>query len=109
MTWIRVAGADKRHSVRIYTINHCTPCTKARTFFERNSIEYEYLNIDRADPEERKEAMIEIGEYLPARGVTIAYPIIIVDELSAVIGFESKYWKKNSTFLRSYRRYHFSC
>jgi glutaredoxin len=90
MTWIRVAGEDKRHSVRIYTINHCTPCTKARTFFERNSIEYEYLNIDRADPEERKEAMIEIGEYLPARGVTIAYPIIIVDELSAVIGFEER-------------------
>ena len=90
MTWIKVTGGVKRHSVRMYTINHCTPCTKARAFFERNSIEYEYLNIDMADPEERKEAMIEIGEYLPARGVTIAYPIIIVDELSAIIGFDER-------------------
>jgi len=90
MNWIRVAGVDKRHSVRIYTINHCTPCTKTRAFFERNSIEYKYLNFDRADPEGRKEAMIEIGEYLPARGVTIAYPIILVDELSAVIGFDER-------------------
>lgn len=91
MTWIRVAGADKRHSVRIYAIDHCNPCKRAREFLERNSIEYEYLNIDMADPEERKEAMIEIGEYLPARGVTIAYPIIIIDGLSAIIGFEE--WK----------------
>ena len=91
MNWIKVPGSNKRHKVKIFTISHCIPCNKTKMFLEQNFIEYEYLNIDKANPEGRKEAMIEIGEYLPTMGVTLAYPIIIVDELSAIIGFDK--WK----------------
>ncbi len=83
-----MAGADRRHRVKIFAISYCTPCRKAKMFLEENSVEYEYINIDEAVSEERKDAMIEIGEYLPSRGTTIAYPIIIVDDLSAMIGFD---------------------
>jgi len=88
MVRVRVGGVDGRHRVKIFAVSYCTPCRKARMFLEENSVEYEYVNIDEADPEERKEAMIEIGEYLPSRGTAIAYPIIIIDDLSAMIGFD---------------------
>ena len=89
-TWIKVAGESKRRSVKIFGISHCAPCKNTRMLLEENSIEYEYLNIDKADPEEYEEAMIELGEFLPSRGVKLAYPVVIIDELSVIIGFQKK-------------------
>jgi glutaredoxin len=87
MARVLVPGKNRKHRLMIYTVSSCTPCKKAMAFLKSNSIEFEYMDIDRSEPDERKEAMLDIGNYLPVSGVTLAYPIIIVDELSAIVGF----------------------
>jgi len=87
MARVLVPGENRRHRLMIYTVSSCTPCKRAMAFLRSNSVEFEYMDIDRSEPDERKEAMLDIGDYLPVSGVTLAYPIIIVDELSAIVGF----------------------
>ena len=87
---VKVAGENKEHSVVVYSLSSCTPCKKAMRFLESIEVEFEYINLDTADPEERSEAMVEIGEFLPGRGIQIAYPIIVIDDLISIIGFSER-------------------
>lgn len=88
MARVRVDGENREHRVTVYVTNRCTPCRKTRRFLESRSVEYEYLYLDDADPEEREEAMIEIGEHLPLRGTKITYPIIVIDEDIVLYGYD---------------------
>ncbi len=85
---MRIEGENKEHRVTIYLTRRCTPCRKTRRFLENRSFEYEYMYLDDVDPEEREEAMIEIGELLPVRGSKITYPIIVIDEDIVLYGYD---------------------
>ena len=90
MARVRVDGENREHRVTVYVTSRCAPCKKTRRFLKSSSIEYEYLNLDTADPEEREQAMIELGEHLPRRGRKITYPIIIIDENTVVYGYDEE-------------------
>lgn len=90
MPWNKVPGKNKSHRIRMFALSYCTPCKKTRQFLEENSVEYEYFNMGEAEPEDRIEAMVEIGEHLPSMGTRLAFPIIIIDESSTVIGYNKE-------------------
>jgi glutaredoxin len=91
---VKVAGANRKHRVVIYSLSTCIPCKKAMRLLEDMGVEYEYIHLDTVDPDERGEAMVEIGERLPGRGIQLAYPIIIVDDLVTLIGFSERKLRK---------------
>ena len=94
MARIKVSGENREHGVVLYGLTTCTPCKKTLAFLKSRGVEYEYMNLDAVDAEERGEAMMEIADYLPGRGVALAYPIIIIDDLICLVGFsESKLTK----------------
>jgi glutaredoxin len=90
MTKVRVDGENREHRVTVYVTSRCAPCKMTRSFLKSRSIEYEYLNLDKADPEERDKAMIEIGEHLPRRGRKITYPITIIDGDTVLYGYDEE-------------------
>ena len=90
MVRVRVDGENREHRVTVYVTSRCAPCKKTRSFLKSRSIEYEYLNLDTADPEEREEAMMEIGEHLPRRGRKITYPITVIDGETVVYGYNEE-------------------
>lgn len=90
MAKIRVDGENREHRVTVYVTSRCAPCKKMRSFLKSRSIEYEYLNLDTADTEERDEAMMEIGEHLPRRGRKITYPITIIDGDTVLYGYDEE-------------------
>jgi glutaredoxin len=87
---VRVDGENREHRVTVYVTSRCAPCKKTRKFLKSRSIEYEYLNLDTADHEEREQAMIEIGERLPLIGRKITYPITIIDENTVIYGYDEE-------------------
>lgn len=87
---VRVDGENREHRVTVYVTSRCAPCKKTRRFLKSRSIEYEYLNLDTADPEEREQAMIELGEHLPRRGRKITYPITVIDGEAVVYGYDEE-------------------
>jgi len=90
MTRVRVDGENREHRVTVYATSGCAPCEKARRFLESRSVEYEYLELDSAEPREREEAMMEIGEHLPSSGVKIVYPMTVIDGKTTVYGYDEE-------------------
>jgi len=91
---VKVAGENREHDVVVYSLSSCSPCKKAMRLLEDMGVEYEYIHLDTADPDDRGEAMVEIGEFLPGRGIQLSYPIIIVDDLVTIIGFSERKLRK---------------
>jgi len=90
LSYVRVPGERRDHRVLMFTTSGCTPCRKAKSFFEGRGIEYEYLELDTADQETRREAMLTIGDYIPSWGTQFIFPIIIIDELISLIGYSER-------------------
>jgi len=91
---VKVAGENREHGVVVYSLSSCTPCKKTMRLLENMGVEYEYIHMDTVDPEERGEAMVELGEFLPGRGIQLAYPIIVIDDLITIIGFSERKLRK---------------
>ena len=91
---VKVAGENKEHNVVVYSLSSCTPCKKTMRLLEDKGIEYEYIHLDTVNPEERGEAIVELGEFLPGRGIQLAYPIIVIDDLITIIGFRERKLRK---------------
>ncbi len=91
---VKVAGENKEHDVVVYSLSSCTPCKKTMMLLESMGVEYEYIHLDMVDPEERGEAMVELGDFLPGRGIQLAYPVIVIDDLITIIGFSEMKLRK---------------
>jgi len=88
MGMVQVCGENRSHRVRIYSVSTCLPCLRTKEFLDGESVEYEYLDLDMATSDEQSEAMIEIGDHMPARGAKFIFPIVIIDGYILVIGYD---------------------
>jgi glutaredoxin len=84
MPVIKVEGENKNHKVFLYALSTCGWCKKTKQFLKDNSVEYEYLDVDKTKGEERKSAINDIK----SRKVPLGFPIIIVDDENVIIGFK---------------------
>lgn len=90
METVKVPGDKKAHSVFLYTLSTCGWCKKTKKLLKDNLIEYEYLDLDKCSLEERKAAVKE----LKSRGISLRFPIMIVDGEEVIIGYKEDAIKK---------------
>jgi glutaredoxin-like protein NrdH len=83
METMKVPGKNKKHKVLLYTISTCAWCKRAKKFLTENNIEYEYVDIDVCNREDRE----KIREAILSRGGRLSYPTVIVDDRSLITGF----------------------
>ena len=83
MEAIKSPGKNKKHKVLLYTISTCAWCKRAKRFLTENNIEYEYVDIDVCNREDRE----KIREAILSRGGRLSYPTVIVDDRSLITGF----------------------
>ena len=83
METIKVPGKNNRHRVLIYAISTCAWCKRAKKFLKDSDIEYEYVDIDLCNREDRE----KIREAILSRGGRLSYPTVIVDDRSLITGF----------------------
>ena len=91
---VRVQGENREHEVVVYSLSSCTPCKHAMRLLKDMGVEYEYIHLDTAAPDDREDAMVEIGEFLPGRGIQLAYPIIVIDGLFSIVGYSERKLRK---------------
>lgn len=70
-------------NVKLYALSTCGWCKKTKRFFESNNIDYECVDVDLIEGEEKERVMQEVAAYNPRR----SFPTCIVDG-TAVIGFD---------------------
>ena len=84
MQTTRVPGRNNKHKVLMYAISTCGWCKRTKNFLRDNNIEYEYVDIDLCNREDRE----EIRKDILSRGGHLSYPTIIIDEKSLITGFQ---------------------
>ncbi len=83
MNRIKVPGKNNNHAVFLYTLSTCAWCKMTKQFLKNNDVDYEYVDVDLCDNEDRE----RIRKDILKRGGRPSYPIIMIDDESLIIGF----------------------
>ena len=87
MTWVKVNGKNNKYNVEMYSLSYCHACDRAKNYLKNRGVTFRYLDVDKADPDERTEAAGLFGMNIPEGGISIAFPIIMVDG-ERIMGFD---------------------
>ena len=83
MKVVKVSGRNNKHKVFVYALSTCAWCKLAKNFLKKNEIEYEYVDVDLCNEEDRE----KIRKDFLDKGGDLSYPTIIVDGKILITGF----------------------
>jgi glutaredoxin-like protein NrdH len=83
MKVVKVSGRNNKHEVFLYTLSTCAWCKLAKNFLKENEIEYEYIDVDLCEDEDKEKIKKDILD----KGGDLSYPTIIVDGKIVITGF----------------------
>lgn len=83
MDIVKVPGENNKHKVFIYALSTCAWCKLAKQFLKENKVEYEYVDVDLCNTEDKE----KIREDILSRGGSLSYPTIIIDDKILITGF----------------------
>ena len=79
----KVSGKNNKHKVFLYALSTCVWCKLTKEYLNENNIEYEYVDVDLCNEEEKQ----KIHETIQSKGGTLSYPTTIVDDNVVITGF----------------------
>jgi glutaredoxin-like protein NrdH len=83
MQFSKVSGKKTNHKVTVYALSTCVWCKMTKQFLSDNGVEYEFVDVDLLDNEEKSKAHTAIT----SKGGVLSYPTIIVDDKTLITGF----------------------
>ena len=83
MDKIRVEGKNNKHKVMMYALSTCAWCKMTKKFLKDNDIEYEYVDVDLCEEEDKDKIRQDILD----KGGSLSYPTIIIDNKKVITGF----------------------
>ncbi len=83
MQFFKISGKKNNHKVTLYALSTCVWCKMTKQFLNDNSVEYEYVDVDLLDDEEKRKAHVAIT----SKGGILSYPTTIVDDKIVITGF----------------------
>jgi glutaredoxin-like protein NrdH len=90
MPFSKVQGKNNQHKVTLYALSTCVWCKMTKQYLKDNNIEYEYLDVDLCNPEEKEQARQQILR----KGGMLSYPTTIVDDKTLITGFRKDLLKE---------------
>ncbi|UCH57678.1 MAG: glutaredoxin family protein [Candidatus Bathyarchaeota archaeon] len=84
MTIKRVEGGRTDHKVFIYALSTCGWCKRTKDFLKEKNVAYEYMDVDQATREEKR----EVGEFLKERNVPLGFPVTVIDDETVISGYK---------------------
>lgn len=90
MQFYKVLGNKKQHKVVLYTLSTCAWCKMTKQFLKDNDIEYEYVDIDLCEEEDKQ----KIRDHIRSKGGSLSYPTVIIDDNVLVTGFRKDQLKE---------------
>ena len=83
MQFSKVSGKKNNHKVTLYALSTCVWCKLTKQFLTENNVEYEYIDVDLCDEEDKQ----KIHEIIQSKGGSLSYPTTIVDDKVVITGF----------------------
>jgi len=81
---VKVNGKKRNHKVFMYAISTCAWCKRTKQFLKDNDVEFEYVDVDLCDDEDKEQIEVEITK----RGGRLSYPTLIVDDKILITGYK---------------------
>ena len=69
----------------MYALSTCAWCKMTKQFLKDNDIEFEYVDIDLCEEEDKQ----KIREHIQSKGGPLSYPTMIVDDKVLITGFRT--------------------
>jgi len=69
--------------IKIFTLSTCSHCKSTKKFFQDHNINFEFIDVDLLQGEERQKVLEEVVKYNPDR----SFPTIIIDD-KIIVGFK---------------------
>jgi glutaredoxin-like protein NrdH len=79
----KVQGKKNNHKVVVYALSTCVWCKMTKQYLKDNDIEYEYIDVDLCEPQEKQ----QIHEQITSKGGALSYPTTIIDGNILITGF----------------------
>ena len=90
MPFSKVQGKKTEHKVVVYALSTCVWCKMTRQFLKDNGIEFEYIDVDLCEPEEKE----QVRQQIQSKGGNLSYPTTIVDDKTLITGFRKDLLKE---------------
>jgi glutaredoxin-like protein NrdH len=90
MPFSKVQGKNNKHRVTLYALSTCVWCKMTKQYLKDNNIEFEYIDVDLCNPEEKEQARKTILD----KGGALSYPTTIVDDQKIITGFRKDLLKE---------------
>jgi glutaredoxin len=71
--------------VKIYTLSTCSHCKAAKKFLNDLSVQYEFVDVDMLDAQEKAAVLDEVRKYNPR----LTFPTILCGD-KVIIGFQDR-------------------
>ena len=83
MQFSKVPGKQNKHRVVLYALSTCVWCKMTKQFLKDNEVEFEYIDVDLCEEEEKQ----KIRQHIQSKGGSLTYPTTIVDDSVVITGF----------------------
>jgi glutaredoxin-like protein NrdH len=83
MNFVKIPGKNKKHKVLLYALSTCAWCKQTKKFLKDNGIEYDYVDVDFCDEEDKG----KVSKDILSKGGRLSYPAIIIDNKILINGF----------------------
>ena len=90
MQFSKVSGQKRQHKVVLYALSTCVWCKMTKQFLKDNGIEYDYIDVDLCQEEDKQ----KIREHIQSKGGPLSYPTTIVDDNVVITGFRKDLLKE---------------
>lgn len=83
MQFFKVAGKKNSHKVTLYGLSTCVWCRMTKQYLKDNDVEYEFVDVDLLDEDEKS----KVHQTILEKGGTLSYPTTIIDEKTVITGY----------------------
>lgn len=83
MQFSKIPGRRNEHKVILFALSTCGWCKLVKQFLIENEVEYDYIDIDLSEENEKE----EIRQIIRDRGGPVSFPTTIIDNKILITGF----------------------
>lgn len=94
MQFSKIPGKRNEHKVILFTLSTCAWCKLVKQFLRENDVEYDYIDIDLSEENEKE----EIRQIIRERDGSVSFPTTIIDNKILITGFRKDKIKEALNF-----------
>src|SRR3990170_880592 len=77
-------SGDHKADIKLYALSTCGWCRKTKTLLDTLGVEYDFVDVDLLEGEDRDEVEQEIDRWNPRH----AFPTVVINDETCIVGFD---------------------